>query len=262
MNLQSALEQTFYSTVRVEVKTQHGKQSSGTCFVFEYKSDENSYPFLVTARRLVEEADEGRMTFIQSKNNAPAFGKGYTLDIEHFSKLWYSHPDQELDIAITPFVPFVKHIENSGVPVHFKLMSVDDTSQARVNSQLNLASDLFYLGYPIGVWDRKNLLPVLRKGSIASPLSINYFGRRQFVLDIPSTSGAEGSPVIYCQPNHPEEDPVLVGMLVKPGTHSLPGESNGDDVASQDEDPGMGIVVRSEAIIDTIQLYLKEKGFI
>jgi hypothetical protein len=52
------------------------------------------------------------------------------------------------------------------------------------------------IGYPKGFWDRVNNLPVVRKGITATPIYIDYNGKKEFLLDIPIFSGSSGSPIV------------------------------------------------------------------
>jgi len=109
----------LFHTLRVETDAPEGPRTA-TAFILEYRAEDNRYPFLVTARHVVQEAPEGRITFVPERRARPDLSKGYTLDIENFAKLWFVHPDPGLDVAVTPFVPFVKHIEDSGIPLYFR----------------------------------------------------------------------------------------------------------------------------------------------
>lgn len=257
MQYKSALEQTFFSTVRLSTRSLAGEVNHGTAFVFEYKSEDNTYPFLVTARSLVENAEEGRMALMQGADREEPLFKAYTLDIEHFGKLWYTHPDDKLNVAVTPFVPFVKHIEASGVPIYFTSITREDSDQ--VNELVSLADDVLFLGYPQGLWDQKNLMPVLRKGMVATPLALDYFGERQFLIDAPVAAGSVGSPVFSNDANAPK----LLGMMLPScNTPELIDEGMFADDSANEPCADMGVVLRTDVVVESITAYLKEKGFI
>ena len=51
------------------------------------------------------------------------------------------------------------------------------------------------IGYPNGIWDAKNNLPVIRKGITATHANIPWNGNSEFLTDIASFPGSSGSPV-------------------------------------------------------------------
>ncbi len=55
--------------------------------------------------------------------------------------------------------------------------------------------DIIFLGYPIGLWDSKNNLPITRKGVTATNPQIDYEGKKEFLIDAACFPGSNGSPV-------------------------------------------------------------------
>ena len=263
MKLESANEKTLFSTIRIETRLEHNEFVSGTSFVYEFATEDNTYPFLVTARNLIETAQEGRITLIQGQNRSPILGKGYTLDIENFSKLWFCHPDDSLNVAVTPFVPFVKHVENTGVNIYFDSFTESSIFPSNKHEKLTIGDEVLYLGYPKNCWDEKHLLPVFRKGMLALPFTMAYQGKSQSLLDAQITEGSCGSPVFLksqFKSNSIQES--LLGIL-----SNIPEkETDEDGHTTLREDARMetpmGVVIKTEIIIEAITAYLLEKGFI
>ncbi len=52
-----------------------------------------------------------------------------------------------------------------------------------------------FIGYPIGIWDEKNNLPVARRGMTATDPAVDYNGRAEFLVDAAVFPGSSGSPV-------------------------------------------------------------------
>lgn len=257
MALNTIYQKAFFSTVRLRTRSDAGEVLNGTAFVFEYISEDNTFPFLVTSKQMVMHAEEGRMALFQAKGTNPNLGKGYTLDIEKFGKLWFHHPDDEIDVSITPFVPFVRHVENTGVPIHFDAFSQEDVLIQDQFASFEAGDDLLNVGYPPAYWDRDLLLPVTRKTTLSSPAAINYAGVRQCLLDTPMKEGWLGSPVLTRAARQNASKPMLVGMIMHGGrTHA----DDEDEPAGESHD--MSVMIRTEVILEAIAAYLKEKGFI
>jgi len=257
MAVSSILEKALYSTLRIETTLGSGEQGAATAFIFEYRTADNNYPFMVTTKTPVITATEGRITLLQAKDGQPLAGKGYTLDIEHFKKLWYCHPDDQLDIAVTPFVPFVKHVEKAGTPVFFHALIQDIEETRKAYEQIQLADEIISVGFDNDFWDRKTLSPVVRQGTVASLAKSDYMGKPRFLANIHVAKGAEGGPVFQRNKlaDEGKQTPFLAGMLVP-----APIASNQNDQSKTVRE--MGTVIRIEAVIDTISAYLREKGFI
>ena len=55
--------------------------------------------------------------------------------------------------------------------------------------------DVIMIGYPIGLLDSHNNLPVARKGITATDPVKDYEGRKEFMIDLACFPGSSGSPV-------------------------------------------------------------------
>ena len=52
------------------------------------------------------------------------------------------------------------------------------------------------IGYPNGRWDEINNQPIFRKGAVATRPSINYKGKREYLVDMSVFPGSSGSPIL------------------------------------------------------------------
>ena len=60
---------------------------------------------------------------------------------------------------------------------------------------LDAIEDALFVGYPLDIYDRVNNLPIAREGMAATPLSVDYRCRPQFLVDASVVRGSSGSPV-------------------------------------------------------------------
>ena len=259
MKFESASERSIFSTIRIETRvSSEDSFIAGTAFVYEFNTEENTYPFLVTVRHLIENAVEGRLTLMQGRNSDSILGKAYTLDIENFKKLWFCHPDDSLNIAVTPFVPFVRHVENAGIDIFYEAYNHTTVYDRQEYKSLNMGEEVLYLGYPDNCWDEKYLLPVFRQGVLSLPFWMNYQGRAQGLVDTPLIAGSSGSPVfVKSKFNNLGIEGSLLGVLSKispVNTLPLPTEN---EVFSP-----MGTIIKMNVALEAITAYLQDKGFI
>jgi hypothetical protein len=73
------------------------------------------------------------------------------------------------------------------------------------------------IGYPNGLWDKKNNLPIVRRGITATPPYIDFDGRPDFIIDCACFPGSSGSPVIlFNQGGYPAKNGnFVIGGRVK-----------------------------------------------
>jgi hypothetical protein len=62
-------------------------------------------------------------------------------------------------------------------------------------SDLDAVEEVMFFGYPDALYNPVNLTPILRRGSTATPLQLNYGGEPEFLIDASVFPGSSGSPV-------------------------------------------------------------------
>lgn len=72
--------------------------------------------------------------------------------------------------------------------------------------QMDAIEPITFIGYPNGIWDSTNLLPVARRGTTASPIEVDFEGSPRFLIDASVFGGSSGSPVFILNqgPSQPE----------------------------------------------------------
>lgn len=208
---QSLFEKLIFTTVRIETLLYNGSKSTGTGFIFSYVKDEKNYLFLVTNKHVIKDAKTGFLEFNNAKEDEVELGNKHTITIENFEYQWFDHPDKDIDIAILPFGPILHEFKKNGIDLFYRhipsflIPSKDDWQE------LDAIEDIIFVGYPNGLYDKKHLLPIVRKGVTATPASINFEGNPVFIIDASIFPGSSGSPVFICN----------IGSFVKKGTYRL-----------------------------------------
>jgi hypothetical protein len=277
MEVQSVPEQLLFTTVRIETLDESGSQSGvGTSSIFAYKTAGNEYPFLVTNKHVVEGARRAHLTFIQAQDKQPLLGTGYVLNIEDFDKLWYGHPHNQVDVTIAPFAPLLEHIRKAGVSIFFRQIVPELLLSEEKLKELDVLEEIVFIGYPSGIWDSKNLLPIFRKGITATPIWIDFQGKKQFLIDASVFPGSSGSPVfLYNAGMYPHKGggTVLGTRLFFLGVISsvffqqekneiriISAPSVDTPIALSKQMIDLGIVFKASTIVETIELFLKDRG--
>lgn len=111
-----------------------------------------------------------------------------------------------------PIAPILNQSIKNNKPIYYKHFDENLIPVKEVWDSFTALEDILMIGYPIGLWDSKNNLPIIRKGQTATHMKINYQGRSEFLLDIPAFPGSSGSPVIlYNQGSYSTDTGISIG---------------------------------------------------
>ena len=185
----SAIERLFYTAVRIEKTSVAGEKETGTSFAVRYDYGDNKYViFLVTAKNFLVNADKVTFYFKKSDGKKPLLGEDLAIEIDQPGKLFLYPADKSLDFAVIPLEQIFKTAFDNKIltskPSIF-LIPIDKTMIATPDQlgALSYIEDVVFIGYPTGVYDLKNLLPLARKEMTASPIDINYKGKPVFLIN-------------------------------------------------------------------------------
>lgn len=195
MQVNTIAEQLLFTTVRIETTTPDGT-GTGTAFVFNYQQEEKQYLFLVTNKHVIRGATNGRFFFTLSDGQSPQIGQRFDIQMSEFEQQWFGHPDPEIDVAVMPLVPVLQQIQKMGKTVFYKSITHNLIPTAEQMNDLDAIEEVVFIGYPNGIFDSKNLMPVVRRGTTATHLQIDYEGKPLFLIDASVFPGSSGSPVL------------------------------------------------------------------
>ncbi len=276
MEVSSIAEQLYFTTVRVETEDESGEKGVGTSFIFNYKSEDNAFPFLVTNKHVVSKKQRASLTFTRAHQGEPLLGVGYRVNIGNFESIWYGHPKANVDVTVVPLAPLVKRIKEAGVDIFFRGIGSELVPSEDALKTFDAIEELVFIGYPIGIWDAKNLLPVVRKGITGSPITIDFQGEPQFLIDASIFPGSSGSPVfLYNAGSYPKKTGgtvigtrlfflgVIASVFFQEDvnqirTRYIPITDVPLAVSRQMID--LGIVFKASTIVETIRVFLEERG--
>ncbi|SEO01061.1 Trypsin-like peptidase domain-containing protein [Paenibacillus sophorae] len=191
-------EHLMYSTVRIECLLGDGTGSTGTGFFFSFLEDGNMHvPAIVTNKHVVAGAIQGRflMTVSDSEGN-PKNEEHLPLQFDQFQSMWIFHPDPNVDLCIMPIAPLLKQADDIGKKLFFSSLTKDLIPTTEQLSELSACEDVTMVGYPIGIWDQINNLPLIRRGITATHPKFNYNGKEEIMIDAACYPGSSGSPVL------------------------------------------------------------------
>ncbi len=194
-------EQILFTTVRIEAKTASGISRVGTGFFFDFtmQNSQGRLPLIITNNHIVENTVEGQFQFHEGdgtgEEQKPS-GKFFSVALDDFGKRWVRHPNPNIDLCAMPYNPLLEEARSQEKTVFRKSL---ENKLVQTNSELEdlgAVEDILMVGYPIGLWDTANNLPIIRKGITASHPSVDYCGQSMGVVDVACFPGSSGSPIM------------------------------------------------------------------
>jgi len=273
MEPKSITEQLLFSTVRIEVEKPLGVEA-GTGFIFSYEKDAKTFLFLVTNKHVVANATAGRFFFTLSDGTKPQIGKRFDIQIDRFTERWYGHPEDGIDITAMPLVPLLDAIQAQGKKVFFKSIPHSLIPTEDQIKELDALEEIIFVGYPSGIFDQKNLMPIMRRGITATPPQLDYEGSPIFVVDASVFPGSSGSPVLICnQGSYSTKGGIAIGTRVlflgviaqvvireEHGEIEIVSIPSGlTPIVKTQQMIDLGIVYKSKAVMETVLATLKEE---
>jgi hypothetical protein len=262
-------ETLMHTTVRLECLLDGNRQSTGTGFFFSFKIDDKTQvPLIVTNKHVISNSKVG--TFVLTKSNeqgAPLLGQTERVVLDNFESLWIKHPEESVDLAAFPIAPLYHQAEANGVKFFAPPIGEDLLPTPEKLADLSGLENIIMIGYPNGIWDETNNMPIVRRGITATNPKKNYNGLPIFVIDCACFPGSSGSPVlIFDQGGYLDAKGnlnlgggrlILLGVLFAGPQHVAEGEIQTIDVPlaqipiSLSKIPNnLGFVVKAHKIAD------------
>lgn len=186
-------EQLLHTTIRIEASLASGGCSVGTGFFFKFCDDGKTYvPAIVTNRHVVEGAYEYRVIFSRSDENGNLLNINEQLTMRGSESDWIAHPDESVDLCVLPIGPALNGFIRAGkhlltIPLSLELLPTDKQIQ-----DMGCMDEVTMVGYPNGIWDEANNLPIVRRGITATPYRYDYQGQKEFLVDMACYPGSSG----------------------------------------------------------------------
>ncbi|WP_313458958.1 serine protease [Stenotrophomonas sp.] len=191
------MEQLTHSTVRIETELRGGGVSTGTGFFMNFmRNGNNCVPVIVTNKHVIRNSEVGRFhVTLATDAGLPSRGQHQQFQFPGFEGMCINHPDPAVDLAAFPIGPILNDAQQRGVPLFYVPLDVSLIPGEEEREGYSSMEDVVMIGYPNGIWDEVNNLPIIRKGITASHPGVAWNGKREFLTDIASFPGSSGSPV-------------------------------------------------------------------
>lgn len=262
----SPAEQFAHSTVRIECDLSAGGIGTGTGFFYSLNREGDRHvPVIVTNKHVVAGTSKGRFLLtLRNGEGGPDIGNTKSFELDNFQSRWLPHPDGDVDLCVMPIAPLLREAEATNTQFYF--VSLDKElipTEADLNDMLGLETILM-VGYPNGLWDRVNNLPIFRKGVLASDYKRDWNGKKEFLIDAACFPGSSGSPVLLFEIGNYQTRNALVmgsrikllGILYAGPQHTIEGDVQIVAVPTQQKaiavaaiPNNLGIIIKSEQLL-------------
>ena len=193
----SISEQLTYCTIRIECDLTGGRVSTGTGFFFNFAEEgDHHIPAIVTNKHVVAGASRGRFHItLANESGEPLNGRHQGIQVDDFQARWILHPSPEVDLCVMPIAPLITVANQQNIKFFYIAVNRSFIPSQMELSDLTALEDIVMIGYPNGIWDETNNMPIIRKGITATHPNIDYNSRPEFMIDAACFPGSSGSPV-------------------------------------------------------------------
>lgn len=196
MRAETIAEQLFFVTVRIESYAADAA-TVGTGFVYAVETERGTAHFLVTNKHVLHGASRLRVRMVRGDQDLPLLGQATEITLEGVTVgSWVGHDDPAIDVAVLPLAPVIQAMIDRSAPPFFRSLSPEHFPTDDLLDQLDAIEQVTFVGYPNGLYDTANFLPIARRGSTATPVEVDYQGRPAFLIDASVFPGSSGSPVL------------------------------------------------------------------
>lgn len=233
----NAAEFLQLTTIRIETVVPNGI-STGTGFFFSLKNNEETHthiPVIVTNKHVVKDAIIGKLRFsLKDAEGNPLWGQYFDLQLDNFEQRWIKHPEQNVDLCVLPIANIHREIEKSQRQLNYTFLGMNFIpAKEELDSEFSRIEDIAIVGYPDGIWDAVNNIPITRRGITATPLQVDFANEPKFLVDAAIYGGSSGSPVFvfnqgsFSKPGgglYAGDRLKLVGIIYAVAQHKVTGE--------------------------------------
>lgn len=193
-------DQLLFSTVRIEATRADDMKDIGTGFFFNFALGDKFVPTIVTNRHVILDDTVSWTVYLHEAvtidGTASPSNQSFPITMKHVATNWFHHP-HGLDLCALPIQPLLIEVSKQlGKKVFYRSLSEDFIPSDQALRELGAIEDIVMVGYPIGLWDQFNNMPLIRHGITASHPALDFGGKAEGLIDAACFPGSSGSPIL------------------------------------------------------------------
>ncbi|WP_277585833.1 S1 family peptidase [Psychrobacillus antarcticus] len=263
-------------TVRIEGKLSNGETTVGTGFFVIHEKETSSKLFLVTNKHVINGIVDG-FVLVKNKNSNDTDISKKDIQINFSEKDFFGHPNPNIDVAISNVSGHFNKISESGLEPNYSRLILETMipNTEQITEHIDAIEDIIFIGYPSGLWDSVNNLPIVRKGITATPFHVDFMGDKVFLIDASVFPGSSGSPVFsYANgsytgrtgQNYTGQKVLFLGIVARVYHRTEHGQILLKDIPTNHSSLytevkqmlDLGVVYKSSTVLETIDSYLNK----
>lgn len=275
MRAETLTEKLFFTTCYLRAASTEMRWT-GTGFFYQVETTRGAATFLVTNKHVLGTANRVDFLMIGADSaGAPQVGRPVEVTLTIGPEDWFGHADPSVDVAIMPFWPVLAQMKERGSSPFLISVTPDlCLGSASPPLETDALETVTFFGYPQGLFDSANFLPIARRGTTATPIEVDYEGRPAFLIDASVFPGSSGSPVFLADigmyrsragDTHIGSRIGCLGVLAAVHTRRLEGSVEvvpTSLVARFDEPIDLGIVFKATCFETLAREVLIDLGFV
>lgn len=233
----------IYSTVQIYTDKKDG---TGVIMDLSFEPDV-CVPVIITNKHVIEGCDDISITITVKLEN----GHYATQICKLVAVTNNCIIHNEYDLCAVPLSLLFQTTYNMKRMIAASYVKISELALADTFATCDAISDVYVIGYPNAYRDRKNNLPIARKGVTSTPLFSDYEGRKEFLVDCGILEGSSGSPVFIKDKG---DDYKLAGIIYASKMMSVEAKYYGNKGESGEGycwiSTGIGVAIKAQEILN------------
>ena len=179
-------------------------KGTGTGFFYSFEYAPNRwFTTVVTNQHVIDSASDIEVLITKQKEvhmeePAPDFGEYIKIKAKLDDVIL--HPNPDIDLAMIVLNQPLLDAENNGIMPFLVVLTDELIADKEYYRNMDAVEPICMVGYPIGLFDQKHNLPIVRKGITATRPQFDYNDKPEFLIDCACWPGSSGSPVFHYDP--------------------------------------------------------------
>ena len=184
----------------------------GTGFIVSIHNNDVERLFLVTCKHVAFQKTNLDLVFHTTNARTGELLDGCVTLSVATNAIWEKFDNKDLDIAVLDISDLALQSERNGIKIYTQAIPVEKLATQEDFASIGLLEDVYYFGYPIGIFDPANGTPIARKGHLASDINKSFKRAHRFYIDGSLTEGMSGCPIYYIKETSNGPEFLILGI--------------------------------------------------